>query len=482
MNLPEYASYDAVGLAELVRKGDVSAKELALAAMRAIEAINLALNAVVDVYDDRIGDLDERTLGNGPLRGVPFLIKDMFGHEAGRKIEFGSRLCEGMVVETGTYLADNFAAAGLNTLGRSHAPEYSMAATTESALYGNCANPWKAGYSAGGSSGGAQAAVTAGIVPIAHGSDIGGSIRIPASLCGGVGLKASRGRVSLGPVVDEAGFGYSSNLIQAKTVRDVAVVLDCVGKPMPGDPFVIPQPEIPYASAIKRAVAPLRIGIVLDELTGVAVDPEIIAAVHATGRVLADMGHHVEIAHAEMGGPGILAATTDMFFFGFDDRLEGYAARAGREIGPQTLEPTILSLYEYARTITAKQFLRAWSDLNVARRTLARFWSDFDVWLSPTTARVAEPWGTYHLSRPDVTAANVAEELYSVPVQFTIPHNIMGTPAISLPLAMHSSGLPIGIQLAAAPAREDVVLQLAASLEAAQPWAERLPAVHVARI
>ena len=479
MDLSEYAAFDAVGLAELVARGEVSARELAATALAAIEKVDPHINAVIEVYHDQIEQLDEATLGDGPLRGVPFLIKDMFGHEQGRRIEFGSRLCQDMVVETGTYLADNFKAAGLNILGRSHAPEYSMAATTETVLYGDCANPWKPGFSAGGSSGGAQAAVSAGIVPIAHGSDIGGSIRIPASLCGGVGLKASRGRISLGPVVDEAGFGYSSNLVQAKTVRDVATALDCVGQPMPGDPFVIPQPPAPYRDLIRSAPDKLRIGIMLDELTGVAVDPEIVAAVHQTGRVLSDMGHAVDIGHADMGGPEILNATTDMFFFGFDDRLEGYAARSGHAIGPETLEPVILSLYEYAKTITAKQFLKTWSELNVARRRLSQFWNQFDIWLSPTTARVAEPWRTYHLSKPGVTAENVAQELFRVPVQFTIAHNIMGTPAISLPLAMHSSGLPIGVQLAAAPARDDVVLQLARELEQAMPWHQRTPPMHI---
>lgn len=482
MNLTEYAAYDAVGLAELVRRGEISPRDLAATALAAIETLDPRLNAVVEVYHDRIEDLDETELGDGPLRGVPFLIKDMFGHEKGRRIEFGSRLCQNMVVEAGTYLVDNFKAAGLNIMGRSHAPEYSMAATTESALYGNCSNPWRHGYSAGGSSGGAQAAVTAGLVPLSHGSDIGGSIRIPASLCGGVGLKASRGRISLGPVVDEAGFGYSSNLVQAKTVRDVAVSLDCVSGPMPGDPFIIPRPDRPYAELLEDSPRGLRVGIVLDELTGVTVDPEIVQAVEQTGKVLADLGHHVEIGHADMGGAEILAATTDMFFFGFDDRLEGFAARSGGTIGPDVLEPTILSLYEYAKTISAKQFLASWSKLNVARRKLGAFWSKFDVWLSPTTSRVAEPWGNYHLSKPGVTAANVADELYRVPVQFTIAHNIMGTPAISLPLAVHSTGLPIGVQLAAAPAQDHVVLQLAAALEQAMPWHRRTPPLHVSSV
>jgi amidase len=247
MNISEYARHDGLGLAELVARREVSPKELAQTAAKAIAAANPTLNAVVETYPDRIEGLDEASLGNGPFRGVPLLIKDVFGHEKGRKIEFGSRLCKGMVVEAGTYLADMLRAAGVNILGRTAAPEYSMSATTESAMIGNTSNPWREGFSAGGSSGGAQAAVTSGMVPIAHGSDIGGSIRIPASLCGGVGLKPSRGRVSIGPVVDEGGFGYSMNFIQCRTVRDAAAMLDCLSHPQPGDPFIIPKPDRPYA-------------------------------------------------------------------------------------------------------------------------------------------------------------------------------------------------------------------------------------------
>ena len=222
---------------------------------------------------------------------MPFLIKDVFGHEKGRRIEFGSRLCAGMTVEAGTYFFDMLKASGVNILGRSAAPEYSMSATTESAMFGNTSNPWKQGYSAGGSTGGGQAAVTAGIVPIAHGSDIGGSIRIPASWCGGVGLKPSRMRVSSGPVVDEGGWGYSSNFVQARTVRDAAAMLDCVSIPQPGDPFIIPKPEEAYAALARKAAPKLKIGIVLDELVGMKVDPEVARAVEAAGKALAGMGH-----------------------------------------------------------------------------------------------------------------------------------------------------------------------------------------------
>jgi amidase len=482
MKLTEYATYDALGLAELVAKKQVSPKELAQTAVAAKEKVDPAVRSVVELYPDRIEGLDEKTLAPGPFRGVPFLIKDVFGHEKGRKIEFGSRLCAGMTVEVGTYFVDMLKAAGVNILGRSAAPEYSMAATTESAMFGNTSNPWKQGYSAGGSSGGAQAAVLAGIVPIAHGSDIGGSIRIPASWCGGVGLKPSRMRVSVGPVVDEGGWGYSANLVQAKTVRDVAAMLDCVSIPQPGDPFIIPKPDEPYASLAKKAAPRLKVGIVLNELAGVKVDPEVAAAVQATGKALAGMGHTVELASADMGGAETLQATTDLFFFGFDSRLDSYAKRTGKKVGPDTLEQVIYSVYKAAKDITPARFIAATNAANVARRKLAAFYTKYDIWLSPTTARVAEPWGRYNLSRPGTDWSTLIRDLFEIPCQYTIPHNIMGTPAMSLPLAMHSTAVPIGVQIAAKPAAEHLLLQLAIALEEAMPWKGRVPPLHVSKM
>src|SRR2546425_278484 len=482
MNLAEYASYDALGLAELVATKQVSPKELARAAVAAKEKIDPILKSVVEIYPDRIDSLDEKSLGNGAFRGVPFLMKDVFGHEKGRKIEFGSRLCAGMTVQAGTYFADMLKDAGVNILGRSAAPEYSMSATTESIMFGNTSNPWREGYSAGGSSGGAQAAVLAGIEPIAQGSDIGGSIRIPASWCGGAGFKPSRMRVSLGPVVDEAGWGYSVSFVQAKTCRDVAAMLDCVSIPHPGDPFIIPKPEEAYALLARKPAPKLRVGIVLDELAGVKVDAEIARAVEETGKTLAGMGHSVEMARADMGGAETLNATRDLFFFGFDSRLDGYAKRSGHNVGPETLEPVIYSVYQAAKEITPARFIAATNAANIARRTLGAFYKKYDIWLSPTTARVAEPWGRYHLAKPGVDWSSLVEELFKIPCQYTIPHNIMGTPAMSLPLGMHSTGVPIGVQIAAKPAADHLVLQVATALEQAMPWGKRLPVLHISKV
>jgi amidase len=482
MSLADYARLDATGVAELVAKKQVTPRELAETAAAAIAKANPAINAVVETYPDRIGGLDERALGNGPFRGVPFLIKDVFGHEKGRKIEFGSRLCKGMIGEQDTAYAELIRAAGFNILGRTSAPEYSMAGTTEGALYGNTSTPWRKGYSAGGSSGGAQAAVTAGMVPIAHGSDIGGSIRIPASYCGGVGLKPSRGRISFAPMVDENGYGLAQNFVQVKTVRDAAAVLDCLAKPQPGDPFVIPRPAEPWAVVARKAAPKLRIGWTTAPLMGLETDAEVAAAVVSTAKALEGMGHIVEESAPDLGGMEAMRGMSDAWFFGFDLRLEGYSKRSGHKISRDTLEPVTYAIYEYARAMKPAQFLAAMSALNATRRRLGAFYTRYDVMLSPTTFRAAEPWGNYNLGRTDVTMETIIEKVFRGTCQYTLPHNIMGTPAMSLPLAMTASGLPIGITLAGKPAEEHVVLQLATALEQAMPWADRVPPLHVTRL
>lgn len=482
MKIAEYAAYDALGLAELVAKKQVTPKDLATTAAAAIELANPKVGAVCETYADRIAGLDEKSLGDGPFRGVPFLMKDVFGHEKGRKIEFASALCAGMIGETDSYMTTQLRASGVNILGRSKAPEYSMSPTTETRFYGNTSTPWKQGYSAGGSSGGAQAAVISGMVPIAHGSDIGGSIRIPASWCGGVGLKPSRGRVSVGPTVDEGGFGFSANHVQTKTVRDAAAMLDCLSHPQIGDPFIIPKPAESYAAVAIKPAAKLRVGIVLNPIFGVTPDKEVRAAVEATGKVLAGMGHHVDICDVDMGGLEMMQLMNELFFFAFDARLDAYGRKTGRKPSPDTLEPQMHMIYEWSKSITPARFMMAMGAANVARRRGSQFYANHDIWLSPTTAIVSPPWGTYNLSKPGVTIENFTSDMFAPAIQYTLPHNIMGTPAISLPLAMHSTGLPIGVQLAAKPADEHLILQLATSLEQRMPWAQRIPPLHVSNL
>ena len=481
MDLHDYSTLDATAIAELVARGEVSPRELADSAARAIEGLNGTVNAVVETYPDRIEDLDESTLGGGPFRGVPFLIKDVGGHEAGRLVEFGSRLCQGMRVEHETWLFRLLRESGVNVLGRSNAPEFSIAGTTENALYGNTSTPWCEGFSAGGSTGGGAAAVASGMVPMAHGSDIGGSIRIPASWCGGVGLKPSRGRITFGPAQEEGGFGMAMNFVQTRSVRDSATMLDCLCAAQPGDPFIIPRPARSYAELAGEAPPRLRIAWSAQPLVEAPVDTEVAAAVERVAGLLAEMGHTVEEGAPPFDADAINAKFLDLWFFGFDRRMDEYAAQTGRRVDADTLQPVTLALYEYARGVDPHRFMDALAYMNGVRRDIGAFFTRHDVWLTPTTAQVAPAHGIYDQGRADVSATEYLP-LSERPVQFTLPYNVAGTPAISLPLAMHSSGLPIGVQLGAGPAAEHLLLQLAARLEEALPWHERLPPLHVSRL
>lgn len=482
MKLSEYASRDGLGLAELVSKGEVSPKELALAAAAAIEAVDRQVKAVVETYPDRIDDLDESALGKGPFRGVPFLIKDFLGHEKGRVTEFGSRLCEGLVCDVTSNFADAVIKSGCNILGRSNAPEYSITCTAENALYGNTSTPWKFGHCAGGSTGGGAAAVAAGIVPIAHGSDIAGSIRIPAAWSGGVGLKPSRGMVSSGPVLDEWGFGLSMNFVQTKTMRDTAAMMDCLTIPRTGDPFLVQRPNKPFATFLQAPPSNLKVALSTKPLMSDApIDPEIVAAVEATGRVLEDMGHTVEPVDFPFDHEEAVHAMAGHWFFGFHKKLDALGARAGRVPGPDTLEPVTLKFYEMSRDMDPYLFFDAMDWMNGVRRDIGAFFDRYDVLLSATCAVPAPPHGEYGLSieGPETPIDYMLH--WSKATQYCFPFNAAGAPALSLPLAMHSTGLPIGVQIGAGTQKDSLLISLGAALEQALPWADRVPPLHASR-
>lgn len=478
MNLKEYATYDGLGLASLVARGEVSPKELAMTALAAIDAANDRVNAVVETYDGRTIDLDETTLGDGPFKGVPFLIKDVGGQEKGRKIEFGSRLCEGMIAEFDTHYYQLAKASGLNVMGRTNTPDYSIAGSTENLLYGNTSSPWREGVSAGGSSGGAAAAVASGMVPLAHGSDIAGSIRFPAAWCGGVGLKPSRGLISAGPVLDEGGFGLAVNFVQSKTMRDTAAMLDCLSVPQPGDPFRIQRPDQSFSAFLSAPSKGLRIAYSAAPLMDAPVDPEVAAATKSVALLLEDMGHSVEEAYLPFDHEQASRAMASFWFFGFHKKLDGFAKKTGRDIGEDTVEPVVLEMYKMAREMDPYTFLDSLNWINAARRDVGGFFENYDVIVTPTSVVASPLHGPYGLNLPGFDPVE-----YMVhgdkPVQYSFPFNVTGGPAISLPLFMHSSGLPIGTQLASTPSNDHLLINLGAALEDALPWADRIPPLHV---
>jgi amidase len=481
MRIDEYARHDGLALAELVKDGEVTPSELATVAADAIAAINPAINAVIELYHDRVDSLDETALGNGPFRAVPFLIKDVGGHEKGRKIEFGSRLCAGLVAEVDTYYAKLLRTAGLNIIGRTNTPEFSMASSSENLLYGATHTPWMAGRSAGGSTGGGAAAVSAGLVPLAHGSDIAGSIRIPAAWCGGIGLKPSRGRISAGPRLSEGGHGLSMTFAQTRTMRDTAALLDCLAVPQPGDPFVPAKPPGPYRQWLERRLEPLRIAFSVKPFFDTPLDPEIAAAVRRTAKVLEDMGHHVEQADIPFDQEQASQEMVWIWFFGFDRWLDMLGAKTGRTPGPDTLEPITWETYKLARSMDPYRFLDGLDWLNARRRELGAFFTRHDVLVTPTCAETAPPLGPYGMNIKDMSLMEwmVHSER---PVQYCFMYNVAGAPALSLPLAQHSNGLPIGVQLGARPSEDHILLALGAALEQAMPWRDRLPPIHASRV
>jgi amidase len=480
MTPDDYAAQDATGLATLIRRREVSAAEVAQAAMAAIDRMNPAVNAVVETYPDRARGLPG-PLPDSPLAGVPFLWKDVgLGHEAGRKIENGSRLCAGITTAQDSHVWQMLRAAGVVPMGRSAAPEFSVAGTTETALYGATSNPWRQGWSAGGSSGGAAAAVASGMVPMAQGSDIAGSIRIPAAWCGTLGLKPSRGRVSCGPGEDERGWGMSMTFAQTRTIRDTAALLDILAQPQPGDPFVIPRPEAGWRAGLAQAPRRYRIGWSAAPLMDHPVDPETAAAVADTAAQLAGMGHRVDEAALAFDHETATRTMLDLWFFGLWEQMQAYADRTGRTVGPGTLEPVTLRLAEHSRGLTPEGFMAGLSFLNGERRKIGAFFARYDVWLSPAVATLPAPHGVLGQDRTDLSAPDYL--LFADrAVQFAFPCNVAGLPALSLPLAMSRDGLPIGVQIAAAPAREDILLDLGQALEQARPWAKRVPPLHVTR-
>ncbi len=477
MKFAEYAAFDGLGLADLVASKQVSPRELSQSARQAIDAINPEINAVIEIYEDRVG-VDGSDLGTGPFRGVPFLIKDVGPHLKGRKTEFCSRLCRGMTGEVDSNFATLLKAAGVNILGRTNTPEFSMASSSENLLYGNTSTPWKKGYSANGSTGGGAAAVAAGIVPLAHGSDIGGSIRGPAAWCGGIGLKPSRGRISSGPLYDEWGYGLAMNFVQTKTMRDTAAMLDCLAVPQPGDPYVLAKPVKSYAALIHAPIKPIRIAWSAKPLLSSPVDPEIAAAVEATAKALADLGHHVEEAAPPIDLPTLDKHLMASWFYAFDRRLDGYAKKLGRTVGPDTVEAATLKFYEYAREVPDTAYLDAVAYFNTFRRTIGPFFREYDAWVTPTCVLPPPKLGLYHMNvdlapRDFITREEQLGQYMSV-------YNVTGQPAISLPLGMHRNGLPIGVQIAARPAEDHVLIGLGAELEVAMPWKDRRPPLHVA--
>ena len=476
MTLDEYSSHDALGLSQLVRRREVSPREIAQTALAAIAAVNPKINAVVETFPERAAS----ATGSGPLGGVPFLRKDILIQEEGGLTEFGSRLAAGLRMPNTSELALRYRRAGLVTLGRTTTPELAFNATTETVKDGATRNPWDLNRSSGGSSGGAAAIVATGAVPAAHGNDGGGSIRIPAACCGLVGLKPTRGRVSLGPDHGTVLLGLVVEHALTRTVRDSAAILDATQGAAPGDPYVIEPPARPFLEEVGAPTGRLRIAYTKKPWTGVDVDPEVAAAVDRTANLCSDLGHYVVEAGPSIDAEPFGLATQNIWCGFLALGIKGLSAATGREPGPDTLEASSLACLEYGKSLTAVDLYFADDVMNRVSRDVAKFFSSYDVLLTPTIAQRTLAIGDALLdsNASGLTAEKWVRQIFTY-APFTSLFNTTGQPAISLPLERDSAGLPIGMQFVARYGDEALLFRLAASLEEARQWKERRPAIWV---
>jgi amidase len=471
------AGLDATALAELVRRGEASPLELVDAAIARIEKLNPQLNAVVwQRFAKAREEARSNRLPDGPFRGVPFLTKDLGCTTAGEPDSGGSRFLKetGYIASVTTEFARRIHAAGFINLGRTNSPEFGALPTTEPLAWGPTRNPWDVTRTTAGSSGGSCAAVASGMVPVATGSDGGGSIRLPAAACGLVGLKPTRGRISMWPS-SEWVTPVSVQGFQTRTIRDLAACMDFASGALPGDPMPPPSPARPYASELQADPGKLRIGLwtELPPNFDAELDEECRLAVEETGKLLASLGHHVERAHpAVLDNPKTSTIFNRIWPVRLLAALESFERKLAKKAGPDNLDPDTLFWLDRGRATSAADYLLALDEMDSFTRAFANWWRDgFDILVSPVTGTVTPKLGEL---RTDSAHLKKFNQFWP----FTPYFNLAGQPAISLPLHWTRDGLPVGVHLGAAYAREDLLIRLASQLEQARPWSGRIPPVN----
>jgi amidase len=475
--IKELSGLDATAQAELVRSGEVAPIDLVEAAIGRIEAVNPRLNAVIHPLFEKARSAAKSTsLPKGPFRGVPYLLKDLDCTSAGDPFHAGMAFLKKVkwIARHDSYLVAKLRAAGFVIVGKTNTPELGLNITTEPASYGPSRNPWNTEHSTGGSSGGSAAAVASGMVPAAHASDGGGSIRIPASECGLVGLKPTRGRLSLGPDYGEYWHGLVNSHAVTRSVRDSAAILDATLGPMPGDPYTAPPPARPYAEEVGAAPGRLRVGVLARFAD---LHPECADAARDAAGLLASLGHHVEETYPAALDEGDDTARnfTILVAAWVATTLAEWSEITGAEIGAGDVEPMTWGLAEMGRVCNAPMYLRAVEWMHGYSRRMAAWWDEgFDVLITPTLA--GPPPRIGELAPPADNPLDLGKTMKLIP--FTAPFNITGQPAMSLPLGWTTTGLPIGVQFVGAYGREDLLFRLAAQVEEARPWGGKRPSVH----
>jgi amidase len=476
VELRDYAACDGVALATLVRIGEVSAAEVDDAARRAIGQVDPALGATVgELFAPTLEASDE-----GPLAGVPFALKEVGPHLKSQVTQLGSRWAGGGVTGSAdTHFGQRVRAAGLRVIARTRAPEFAFNATTEPVAHGPTRNPWDLERSAGGSSGGTAALVAARALPIAHATDGGGSIRIPASLCGLVGLKPTRSRIPVGPGLWEGLHGLAHDFVLCRTLRDTAVVLDALNGPGPGDKYVIPPPPRPYAEELNVEPGRVRVRWTADAWSGTAVAPECRAAVETTARALDGLGHDVAEGTPTIDPDVLHRALVMTWAAGLAQRAAALERTVGSPPSPETVEACTLAMLRHGASVSAVELLDGYGDCNAIGRAIGTFFASTEVLLLPSVAR--PPWKLGELDQNDESLDGDAwvRKLFTIYAPFTAMFNISGQPAISLPLAWSNGDLPVGVQLVGRYGDEATLLRLAVQLEQIFPWAARIPPIAV---
>jgi amidase len=472
----ELARLDATAQAELVRSGEATPAELAEAAIARVEALNGEVNAVIHPLFEQGLEEARNELPDGPFKGVPFLFKDLGATYAGQPLHLGMSFLKerDFRAPLDSYLAERFRRAGLVVIGKTNTPELGILPTTEPRAHGASRNPWDTGRTTGGSSGGSAAAVASGMVPFAHANDGGGSIRIPASNCGLVGLKPSRQRISEGPIAGDFMSGLTAELCVSRSVRDTAALLEAVHGPAPGDPYVAPPPLRPYMEEVGADPGKLRIALWTEPTIDQDADPEVVAAARAGAKTLEGLGHTIE--EPDLSGLGAIDMVEPFltrWAAGQAQALDQLGTVTGSPIEPEDVEPLTWALAEIGRARSAGEYLTAVGQHQAMSRMIAGLYeSGFDLLLTPTMGEPPPPLGTFDDSGPDPM---VAFERAFVAGCFTAIFNATGQPAISLPLHWTDDGLPVGVQLVAPLGGEDLLLRVASQLEQAVPWADRTP-------
>lgn len=487
----EYELFDGLGLADLVKSGVVSPTELVTASIERIEKLNPAINAVIYKLYDQALDSSKQKIPDGVFQGVPFLLKDLLADLSGVPLQFGSRFAKNWISPRDSELVRRMKNAGLIMLGKTNTPEFGLSPITEPKLFGATRNPWDLTRVSGGSSGGSAAAVAACMVPMAHGGDGAGSIRLPSAYCGIFGLKPSRGRTPTGPNAMRVWQGMVVEHVMTRSVRDSAAMLDVLCGPELGSPIALPSPKKSFLSALKDPLPSLRIAVSNEPFFPSTVHPEYKNAVEKAARLCEALGHQVEIAGPKINYDNVILAFMIMISADTAAGIQMLGDAIGPNANYDDLETTTAVICEVGQHFSAKDFVWASHVLDMTGRQIAEFLTRYDILLTPTMA-VPPPFvGQF---QPAPLERKVLKFMRQVPygpllrrltktlakkhfsfAPFTPLANITGQPAMSVPLYWDSEGLPIGIHFAGRVGDDLMLLQLAAQLEEAQPWSEKKP-------